>query len=32
VLGQPGQGGLVNQSDIWRITSPLLPDNAGNAP
>jgi phospholipase C len=32
VLGQPGQGGPVNQSDIWRITSPLLPDNAGNAP
>ena len=31
VLGQPSHGGPVNQSDVWRITSPLLPDDAGNA-
>jgi phospholipase C len=30
VLSQPSQGGPVNQSDVWRITSPLLPDDAGN--
>jgi phospholipase C len=30
VLGQPSHGGPVNQSDVRRITSPLLPDDTGN--
>jgi phospholipase C len=32
VLGKPGHGPPSGQSNVWRITSPLLPDGGGNHP